>query len=65
MIQITKEERAIIHAAHPELRVPRTKHNIYYLCEEEKYLRLIPQNESAAKILRAIDRRKLVARDSE
>lgn len=58
LIQITKQERAIIYKAYPHLSVPRTASGKYWLCEEEQYLRLIPENHSAAQILNKIDRRR-------
>lgn len=58
MIRITKQERAVIYKAYPQLTVPRTASGKYWLCEEEKYLRLIPDNREAAQILDAIDRRR-------
>ena len=47
MIRITKAERATIYKLYPELRVPRTATGKYWLCEEEKYLRVIPHNKDA------------------
>lgn len=58
MIRITKQERAVIYKAYPQLTVPRTASGKYWLCEEEKYLRLIPDNREAAQILDAIDCRR-------
>lgn len=58
MIRITKEERAVIYKTYPHLEVPRTASGKYWLCEEEKYLRLIPDNAAAAKILAQIDSRR-------
>lgn len=58
LIRITKEERAVIYKAFPQLTVPRTVNGKYWLCEEEKYLRLIPGNAAAAAILDRIDRRR-------
>ena len=58
LIRITKEERAVIYKAFPQLTVPRTANGKYWLCEEEKYLRLIPGNAAAAAILARIDRRR-------
>lgn len=60
LIRITKQERAIIYKAYPQLSVPRTASGKYWLCEEEKYLRLIPENQAAAKILEQIDRRRAI-----
>lgn len=58
LIRINKQERAIIYKAYPELRVPRTATGKYWLSEEEKYLRLIPDNKDAATLLAVIDRRR-------
>lgn len=58
LIRINKQERAIIYKAYPELRVPRTATRKYWLSEEEKYLRLIPDNKDAAILLAVIDRRR-------
>lgn len=66
MIRITKEERAAIYKAFPHLTVPRTVNGKYWLCEEEKYLRVIPDNPAAAAILERIDRmRRRVQHDPE
>ena len=58
LIRITKEERAVIHQAFPHLTVPRTATGKYWLSEEEKFLRLIPNNPDAAALLAVIDRRR-------
>lgn len=58
MIRISKAERATIYKLYPELRVPRTATGKYWLCEEEKYLRVIPHNKDAAALLDVIDRRR-------
>lgn len=58
MIRITKAERATIYKLFPDLRVPRTATGKYWLCEEEKYLRAIPNNKDAAALLEVIDRRR-------
>lgn len=58
LIRINKQERAIIYKAYPELRIPRTATGKYWLSEEEKYLRLIPDNKDAATLLAVIDRRR-------
>ena len=58
LIRINKQERAIIYKVYPELRVPRTATGKYWLSEEEKYLRLIPDNKDAATLLAVIDRRR-------
>lgn len=58
LIRISKAERAAIYKLYPELRVPRTATGKYWLCEEEKYLRVIPHNKDAAALLDVIDRRR-------
>lgn len=58
LIRITKAERATIYKLFPDLRVPRTATGKYWLCEEEKYLRAIPNNKDAAALLDVIDRRR-------
>ena len=58
LIRINKEERAIIYKAYPELKVPRTVTGKYWLSEEEKYLRLLPDNEEAARLCAIIDKRR-------
>ena len=58
MIRITKAERATIYKLFPDLRVPLTATGKYWLSEEEKYLRPIPNNKDAAALLDVIDRRR-------
>lgn len=65
MIRITKEERAIVYKAYPKLEVPRTTNNKYFLSEEEKYLRLIPKNADAKRLLDIIDRRRELVKSND
>ena len=50
MIQITKEEAAIIRHKYPNVYIAKTVHK-RYLPEIYKYLKLIPDNNKAKKIL--------------
>lgn len=55
MIQITKEERAIIHEALPGEPIAKTKRK-YYAPEVYRVLSLIPGNPEAGPILKEMER---------
>ena len=62
MIEITKEEAKVIRKKYPHAAISKTV-NKRYLEETEKYLRMIPNNSSAAQILADIDRKRGFAID--
>ena len=51
MIEISKEQAAVVRSHFPHACIAKTRHK-QYLEESEKYLALIPENEDAAQLLK-------------